>query len=438
MSRGPGKDRNDYTFERKNNDSSSTVGPSSSAAKRVMDWFRKKSLGKGASAAEQPPLPSFDTEKRRKESSAVGTTASTTRARAPTASAVNANPAPTLTVTEADGEEPGAPVTVAPPLTPSEGGPSSRSTSGAYSNVSHSSAATGLTSATESSYVNVGGAMLPPSASSSKTKAPTVSTPTQQATPRPSYAAPTASTATTPAFNESLLRYHVGAVDQSALTSRPPAEVFAEVLQALFEMGIEAKRETEEEFKVECVRRRKPTKSLIGATQGLSTSLRSSVFPPTQADYERSSNGLARSPTLTAFGSPSPNGNAGAGSPTMSPSQSSLRNFLRRGSQTASPSSNTIALPEPLSSTAMDQSPSQQSNNSTTQRNSLLGLPPTLYGEARVDGGQEVRFSVEVTRIKNLAGLYSLDVRRLRGPLTSYKFLYHNVLKRVTDPNIDQ
>jgi protein-serine/threonine kinase len=122
----------------------------------------------------------------------------------------------------------------------------------------------------------------------------------------------------------------------------------------------------------------------------------------------------------------------------MSPSQSSLRNFLRRGSQTASPSSNTIALPEPLSSTAMDQSPSQQSNASTQQRNSLLGLPPTLYGEARVDGGQEVRFSVEVTRIKNLAGLYSLDVRRLRGPLTSYKFLYHNVLKRVTDPNIDQ
>ncbi len=43
--------------------------------------------------------------------------------------------------------------------------------------------------------------------------------------------------------------------------------------------------------------------------------------------------------------------------------------------------------------------------------------PPPLYGDASVDGGQEIRFSVEVTRIKNLPGLYSLDIRRMKGNL---------------------
>ena len=56
--------------------------------------------------------------------------------------------------------------------------------------------------------------------------------------------------------------------------------------------------------------------------------------------------------------------------------------------------------------------------------------PTPLYGEASVDGGQEVRFSVEITKIKNLPGLYSLDIRRMKGNLWAYKFLYHALLER--------
>ena len=56
----------------------------------------------------------------------------------------------------------------------------------------------------------------------------------------------------------------------------------------------------------------------------------------------------------------------------------------------------------------------------------LLSAPSpkheTLYGIN--DPGDEVRFSVELTILDGLADTYSLDIRRLRGCLRSYKFVY--------------
>ncbi|KAG0020480.1 hypothetical protein BGZ82_011583, partial [Podila clonocystis] len=51
-----------------------------------------------------------------------------------------------------------------------------------------------------------------------------------------------------------------------------------------------------------------------------------------------------------------------------------------------------------------------------------------LYGEDTIDSGEEIRFSIELCRIKNLHGLYSVDIRRMKGNLWTYKFLYHAVL----------
>lgn len=48
----------------------------------------------------------------------------------------------------------------------------------------------------------------------------------------------------------------------------------------------------------------------------------------------------------------------------------------------------------------------------------------TLYGDRSVDQGDEVRFSVELTRLDRLEDTLSLDIRRLKGNLRSYKFLY--------------
>jgi protein-serine/threonine kinase len=47
-----------------------------------------------------------------------------------------------------------------------------------------------------------------------------------------------------------------------------------------------------------------------------------------------------------------------------------------------------------------------------------------IYGNPQTDAGDEVRFSVELTRIDRLENTFSLDIRRLKGNLRSYKFLY--------------
>jgi len=54
----------------------------------------------------------------------------------------------------------------------------------------------------------------------------------------------------------------------------------------------------------------------------------------------------------------------------------------------------------------------------------------TLYGSASDDPADEVRFSVEVTKLSGLNGTYSLDIRRLKGSLKSYKFIYDTIRDR--------
>ncbi|KAG0061433.1 hypothetical protein BGZ90_003588 [Linnemannia elongata] len=51
-----------------------------------------------------------------------------------------------------------------------------------------------------------------------------------------------------------------------------------------------------------------------------------------------------------------------------------------------------------------------------------------LYGEEAIDSGEEIRFSIELCRMKNLRGLYSVDIRRVKGNRWAYKFLYHAIL----------
>lgn len=387
--------------------STSTAGPSSSAAKKVMDWFRKKSLSRGP-FNEQPPLGPFE--------------------RSPTSSHItsmtSASATPSVIVTGA----PNGTSRHAEAQTGSGEGvsgassvPSSRSTSGTHSENSEATEMTQITNVTDASHAESEGL---------KSSASTVQ---QQATPKASLSAvsnasiaspvdssgvaarmqpsshqqrerPAAASPTVVPFNETRLRYHLGAVDQSALTSRSPVDVLNEVQRVLFEMGIDVRKERDEDFKLDCIRRKR-AKTLMSATQGIGMSIRSSVFPPTQADVERSSR-MSHRDSLTASGS--------------TPGGGSLRSFLRRGSYQAG------ATSPKMGSSALPSSSTVASNLVVQDENQ----PPPLYGDASVDGGQEIRFSVEVTRIKNLTGLYSLDIRRMKGNLWAYKFVYQALLDR--------
>lgn len=61
-----------------------------------------------------------------------------------------------------------------------------------------------------------------------------------------------------------------------------------------------------------------------------------------------------------------------------------------------------------------------------TPNNTFVVEPSTMavYGDPATDAGDEVRFSVELTRLDRLTDTFSLDIRRLKGNLRSYKFLY--------------
>ncbi|SPO24205.1 related to Serine/threonine protein kinase [Ustilago trichophora] len=402
--------------------STSTAGPSSNAAKKVMDWFRKKSLSRGT-FNEQPPLGPFE--------------------RSPTSSHVSGGAASTTPSVIVTGAQNGTSRHAEAHTGSGEGVsgassvPSSRSTSGTHSENSEATEMTQLTNLSDASHgesdgvkssastvqqqatpkaslsavsnVSNASAVEPSSAAAAplaQRSRPTAAATSSTNTKTAAAVATTSPTAATP-FNETRLRYHLGAVDQSALTSRSPIDVLKEVHRVLYEMGIDVRKEKDEDFKLECVRRKR-AKTLMSATQGIGMSIRSSVFPPTQADLERSSRMSSHRDSLTPSAS--------------TPASGSLRSFLRRGSYQSGATS-----PKLSSSAAL--LPSSATSNSivlTQDENQ----PPPLYGDAAVDGGQEIRFSVEVTRIKNLPGLYSLDIRRMKGNLWAYKFVYQALLDR--------
>lgn len=186
------------------------------------------------------------------------------------------------------------------------------------------------------------------------------------------------------------LRIHHGAVDQEALTSRPPAQVFLEVKQTLKALGLEFKRDGGE-YKLKCVRPKK--QQVVSTRPNLPMALQ-----------QQHQNAIQQQ-----------NGNSG---------QTPFRMLLRRSSAAATATTTTAA-----STTNVSTSGSSSSNGTTTTTTTNeTTKAATIYGDPNVDPGEEVRFSVELCKIKNLPGLYIVDMRRMRGNVWAYKFIYRTLL----------
>lgn len=197
-----------------------------------------------------------------------------------------------------------------------------------------------------------------------------------------------------------VLRIHHGAVDQTTITTRPPPEVIKHVCQVLEGMGIELKLESE--YKYRCIRAKRKKSSAIGL------------------GFSGSGNGLA---AFTIVGSAASNGVDKRGLPV--PSTSSSAGGMLKG-----------LLMRRQSSQVSGVAPSQASMDDDTGAmasspvDSQLGTHEAIYGDTSQDAGDEVRFSIELTRIDRLKDTYSLDIRRLKGNLRSYKFLYDTIRER--------
>ncbi|KAF9528827.1 hypothetical protein CPB83DRAFT_300476 [Crepidotus variabilis] len=211
------------------------------------------------------------------------------------------------------------------------------------------------------------------------------------------------------------LRIHHGAVDPSAVTTRPPPEVMQHVRKVLEGMGMEI--QLEHEYKYRCIRTKKRKGTMAPSTPNGATSSASPSSPSTPTG-----NGLA---AVTMIGSAASNGVDKRGLPLPSPSAfvgtgGMLRGLLmrRQSSQVsthgASASSPSLAFDDETSPVVSEP----------------LVVSDIAYGDPSQDAGDEVRFSVELTRIDRLNDTYSLDIRRLKGNLRSYKFLYDTFRER--------
>lgn len=61
----------------------------------------------------------------------------------------------------------------------------------------------------------------------------------------------------------------------------------------------------------------------------------------------------------------------------------------------------------------------------TTSRFSTTSQPLPVYGDASSsDAGDEIKFMVELTKIRHLDDLFYVDTKRLKGESFSYKHVY--------------
>lgn len=244
---------------------------SSSAAQKVMNWFRRKSLVKGPFV---PPVP-ISREPSRLSTAQVNSNAKLPPVPSPPAHSLTAPP--TVPRENKENASPSAPV-------PRQDGPLQEEIPDKPAETTIHSPQPRRSGVSDQALLN----KLPRPATVGRDLV-------KQTEPIAPHAA--VNPITSSPFNEARLRVHVGVVDQSALTSKGALEVMEQVQKVLYGMGIEVKRETE--FKLRCLRvRRKKAGAMTGL--GLSSFGNSSIA--SMAALTTASSGVVSEGCL--FGSP--------------------------------------------------------------------------------------------------------------------------------------
>ena len=110
-----------------------------------------------------------------------------------------------------------------------------------------------------------------------------------------------------------------------------------------------------------------------------------------------------------------------------------LKGLLMR--RQSSQASGDVEAPSPEMTTPPTLSPGgtvQPPGGRSLQPGEMVREP--VYGDPTQDQGDEVRFYVELTKLDGLKDTYSIDIRRLKGNLRSYKFLYDCITECVYLP----
>jgi protein-serine/threonine kinase len=252
-----------------------------------------------------------------------------------------------------------------------------------------------------------------------------------------------------------VIRTHHGAVSQATVTTGVPIEVMRHVRDVLVRMGVEV--QVESDYKYRCVRAKRrrapPTPSGIGL--GL------------RGDSNANTGlGLA---AFTLMGSAASNGvraffvdicakllvlmdalpmrlvrlvvmqvdKRGLPIPSQPSTFGGATGGMLKGLLMRRQSSQVSAVGDPESSSPeITPSPILSPGGQAVSPGGLAVSPGELarepvYGDPSQDQGDEVRFYVELTKLDGLKDTYSIDIRRLKGHLRSYKFLYDYITQCV-------
>ncbi|KAH8978223.1 Pkinase-domain-containing protein [Lactarius akahatsu] len=220
-----------------------------------------------------------------------------------------------------------------------------------------------------------------------------------------------------------VIRTHHGAVSQATVTTGVPIEVMRHVRDVLVRMGVEV--QVESDYKYRCVRTKR--RRAVGTPSGFGLGLRD----------PSASTGLGLA-AFTLIGSAASNGVDKRGLPL--PSQSTfggatggmLKGLLmrRQSSQVSGNADADASSPEITPSPILSPGGGPQSPGGQVVSPGELG-PEPVYGDPSQDQGDEVRFYVELTKLDGLKDTYSIDIRRLKGHLRSYKFLYDYITQHL-------
>lgn len=208
------------------------------------------------------------------------------------------------------------------------------------------------------------------------------------------------------------LRPHAGALDTRMLTTENPSIVIARAKEVLAVMGLEI--QVEHECKLRCVRPKQVGGGAISSgTDGASTS--GSTLAAVAMMGTAGSNGVDRRglpmPGAERRGLPLPGASADR---SFSGGLRGLGLLMRRQSSQAA------ALDDDIVDLSVD-----------AESIPVQGASEPLYGPPTHDALDEVRFALEITAFKNLEGQFLVEIRRLKGQLKSYKFLYETVRERL-------
>ena len=182
-------------------------------------------------------------------------------------------------------------------------------------------------------------------------------------------------------------------------------------------------RESYETTELKCVRKsRKKVQAITGLGLSSPSTSTPQVLPAASTLLSRATTSHSSSPSTAA-------------TLTASPSSGFRSFFGRKGSASqidTFSAASSPGIPSPALSIheGFDLLSSPAPGHSA-QFGHVAPQPLPAYGDSN-DSGGEVRFYCEITRVTGLSGMYCIDMRRVKGELFSYRFVYTTLLAQLS------